>query len=97
MKTDVSGLTTGRSIVEYTLPVNIEVVHGNHQTARDRTGDIHKFTTEAARLLDEGLRKDASAIYRGACVREADAYLDTVIRFAECAKEQLRIAYGVEP
>lgn len=75
------------------LPETILEVRGNHKVAMDRTNDIGKYVTQATDCLRRSMDKEETAIMRGALVRQADYYLDTIIRFANCAKTELRVAY----
>lgn len=75
------------------LPLTIHEVDGNHRVALDRATDISKYQKQAVKHLYESYHGDLPPRIRAAMVHEADDMLDTIIRFAQCAKEELRTAY----
>jgi 3-oxoacyl-ACP reductase-like protein len=75
------------------LPATIHEVDGNHRVAIDRAADISKYVTEAVNLLTAAYKQDIGAHHRAGLLREGDETLQTVIRFANCAREYLRSAY----
>lgn len=66
---------------------------GNQDVARDRTNDIRGYVDKALEHLEASRPESVPALMRAAHVRQADDYLDAIIRFAHCAKQQLRIAH----
>lgn len=65
---------------------------GSFTVATDRVQDIHKYVDQALACLKIATADDLGPHVRGGALRQADDYLDTVIRFAKCAKETLREA-----
>jgi hypothetical protein len=66
---------------------------GNHKVAMDRTNDIAKYVERAVQELTAAADEGLGSSLRGGYLREADETLDTIIRFATCAKNELRIAH----
>ncbi len=69
---------------------------GNHKVAIDRTRDIHKCVDQAIECLERAADEGLGSHLRGGNLRQADDYLDAIIRFANCAKNELRIAHCPE-
>ena len=66
---------------------------GNHKVAIDRTRDIHEYVDKAVGCLEMAANENGGAHIRGGNLRQGDDYLDAIIRFAQCAKNELRIAH----
>lgn len=77
------------------LPNQLHEVKGNHQVAIDRTKDILKYVDKAILFLEQAMNKTDGSYLRAGNLRQGDDYLDAIIRFAKCAKQELRIAYGI--
>lgn len=75
------------------FPNQIHEVSGNHRVAIDRTKDIQKYVDEAVAYLTRAYDENCGPFARAGLVRQGDDYLDTIIRFAKCAKNELRKAY----
>lgn len=75
------------------FPNQIHELSGNHRVAIDRTTDIQKYVDEAVAYLTRAYEKDCAPFARAGMIRQGDDYLDTIIRFAKCAKDELRKAY----
>jgi len=76
------------------LPTNVHGhAGGNHQVAIDRTRDIGPYVAKAVASLSSAADEKLSAPLRGGYLREADELLDAIIRYANCAKTELRIAH----
>lgn len=76
------------------FPNQIHELSGNHKVAIDRTQDIHRYVDEALAHLSKAYEADCAPFARAGLVKQGDDYLDTVIRFAKCAKDELRRAYA---
>lgn len=78
-----------------------EQVHGHsgggHQVAIDRTHDIHKYVDQAIECLTRAADEGLGCHLRGGNLRQGDDYLDVIIRFAQCAKAELRTTYCPVP
>lgn len=76
------------------------IVHGhcggNHKTAINLAGDIAKYVRQTVEQLTLAADESLGPHVRGGYLREGDAALDTIIRFAEGAKDQLRVAHCPE-
>lgn len=78
----------------HTLPAQVHGhCGGNHETALARAGDIAKYVEQAVARLKSAADESLGSHVRGGFLREGDATLDTIIRFAMCAKRELRTAH----
>jgi hypothetical protein len=74
------------------FPEQIFEVGGNHKVAIERTADIHQYVDQALACLKTGY-EDCAPYLRAGLVRQGYDYLDTVIRFAKCAQDELKREY----
>jgi hypothetical protein len=76
------------------LPIQVHGhAGGNHGIAIARTNDIHDYVKQAVQCLTNAADENVGSHIRGGNLREADEFLDTIIRYAQCAKNELRIAH----
>jgi hypothetical protein len=66
---------------------------GNHKVAIDRTADIRKYVEQAVAQLEQARDESFGSFLRGGYLRQADETLNTIIRYAHCAKDELRNQY----
>lgn len=71
-------------------------IPGNHQYAIRLTRHIAEYVCKAVASLESAADKNHPAPLRGGHLRAGDSYLDAIIRYANAAKKELRIAYYVE-
>lgn len=75
------------------FPDKIHEVGGNHKTAIDRTEDIHRYVDEVLADLRAAYDAKCAPYTRAGLVKQGNDTLDTIIRFARCAKDELKRAY----
>lgn len=75
------------------FPNKIHEVDGNHKVAIDRTEDIHRYVDEALAEPRAAYDTKCAPYVRAGLVQQGNDTLDTIIRFANCAKDELKRAY----
>lgn len=74
------------------LPKTVHEAKGGLQVAIDRTADIAQYVERAVECLTK-VKDEKGEYVRAGYLQQGDETLDTIIRFAKCAKDLLREAY----
>lgn len=75
------------------LPEQIHEAKGNASIAIDRTADIRGLADRAVEYLRQSQGDRHGPHLRAGYLKEGDEMLDAIIRYANTAKVELRIAY----
>lgn len=71
------------------FPEQVHRTGGNHLAAIDRTLDIAGYVAKAADLLRKAADDDNGSFERAGFLKQGYDYLDVIIRYANCAKDEL--------
>lgn len=78
------------------LPERIYETRGNHESAVKTVAGLKQYVDTAISQLTHAGKKDEDATVRGGYLRAGDEMLETIIRHANCARDELRIAWNNE-